>query len=374
VTSCTVLQLDSNPAHREMLIKVYKELMILGFIGFMMIMTKEQGYTLSPATMLCFEFCDLMVTICVLLYTACTAISCFYNHVTRRNWDRISMTSVHNVCLDIEEHLETIKVSAWARLKHSTSSEWRAQADFKLVELLFKTKFHLEKNFDYMMYAKSVLEKNVVDLANISTYHWAAICAISMSIYFAGPGEFDPEEFMEAFKFELPGGTSNSSSTGDDAGGRRRLGGTAQDQCTEPVLPCGLNASALQYAVDSLFMLTINATNATSPYNETCSLCSDSTPQTSQDNSEKTRQAILMYGMIGWVLITTQGMINWWLTHKMNLILKYHGANHVSTMPNLLRHLDEHFSRRDDGDERQENLLDVGQGGEDDEGEAQENE
>ena len=81
-----------------------------------------------------------------------------------------------------------------------------------------------------------------------------------------------------------------------------------------------------------------------------------------------------MYGMIGWVLITTQGVINWWLTHKMNLILKYHGANHVSTMPNLLRHLDEHFSRRDDGDERQENLLDVGQGGEDDEGEAQENE
>ena len=48
-----------------MLTKVYKELMILGFIGFCVIMLKEQGYSLNPATMHCFEFCDLIVTICV---------------------------------------------------------------------------------------------------------------------------------------------------------------------------------------------------------------------------------------------------------------------------------------------------------------------
>jgi hypothetical protein len=345
-----------------MLTKVYKELMILGFIGFMLVMTKEYGYTLSPETMHCFEFCDLMVTICVLLYIACTAISCFFNHVTRRVWDRISMDSVHNVCLDFEKTLEKIETSSCARIKYTISSDWRAKADFKLVELLFKTKFHLEKNFDYMMYAKTVLEDNVVDLANISTWHWAGICAMSLSIYFAGPGELDPDNIRNPFEFETFTSLQNVSITG----GRRRLGASTEDSCVEPALPCGLNASALQLAVDSLFQLQNNFTNS-SKYNESCSQCEAPAPpplisDLSVEKRDKIQAAIVFYGLFAWFLITLQGLINWWLEHKMNLILKYHGADRLSTMPSLLRHLDEHFSTRSvDEEEEEERQISFGE-------------
>ena len=60
-------QCASNKAYKEMLTKVYKELMILGFIAFMVILSKEFGMAMSPAKLHCFEFCDLLVSICVLL-------------------------------------------------------------------------------------------------------------------------------------------------------------------------------------------------------------------------------------------------------------------------------------------------------------------
>ncbi len=365
-------QLEKNPAHSEMLTKVYKELMILGFIGFMLVMTKEYGYTLSPETMHCFEFCDLMVTICVLLYILCTAISCFFNHVTRRVWDRISLDSVHNVCVDFEEHLEKIERSNFARVRYSLSSGWRAKADFKLVELLFKTKFHLEKNFDYMMYAKAVLEENVVDLANISTWHWAGVCAVSLAIYFAGPGDFDPDNLRNPFEFEAFTFLQNASLTGGD-GTRRRLGGSAEDSCVEPSLPCGLNASSLQLAVDSLFEMQNNFTNS-SLYNETCSQCEAPAPpmlirDLSVEKREKIKSAIVAYGLFSWMLITLQSLINWWLEHKMNLILKFHNADRLSKVPSLLRYFDEQLTKstsRDD-DEEEEHQITIGDEDGDDE-------
>lgn len=50
-----------------MLTKIYKELMILGFIAFAVILAKEFGMGMSAEKLHCFEFCDLLVSICVLL-------------------------------------------------------------------------------------------------------------------------------------------------------------------------------------------------------------------------------------------------------------------------------------------------------------------
>ena len=48
---------EHNQAYAELLSKVYKELMILGFIAFAVILAKEIGLHMSPDTLHCFEFC-----------------------------------------------------------------------------------------------------------------------------------------------------------------------------------------------------------------------------------------------------------------------------------------------------------------------------
>ena len=71
------LQLEGNKAYSEMLTKIYKELMILGFIAFAVILAKEFGMAMSPEKMHCFEFCDLLVSICVLLCARRPCCRCF---------------------------------------------------------------------------------------------------------------------------------------------------------------------------------------------------------------------------------------------------------------------------------------------------------
>lgn len=138
-----------------------------------MILGKElQWIDWNPKTMLCFEFCDLLVSISVFVYVANTAISSATMHVARRQWDRMSMTPTSVIIADVNFYLESLQTSRWKRFKHAmplVATSWRTEADFKILMLLFKTKFHLQVHFDYVMYVKQVLGDVVVSTANLST-------------------------------------------------------------------------------------------------------------------------------------------------------------------------------------------------------------
>ena len=96
---------EENKASRELLSKVYKELMILGFISFMVIMSREFGLYISPEQMHCFEFADMLVTISMLIYISCSIIVSFSMHVTRRKWDRIAMMPTDQIISEVDKQV-----------------------------------------------------------------------------------------------------------------------------------------------------------------------------------------------------------------------------------------------------------------------------
>jgi hypothetical protein len=66
-------QLENSPANLTMLHKVYKELMILGFIQFFFILSKDFGITHPTKSYThCFDFSLLVVTFTVFLYVSNT--------------------------------------------------------------------------------------------------------------------------------------------------------------------------------------------------------------------------------------------------------------------------------------------------------------
>lgn len=137
------------------------------------ILGKEVGLVQwNPDLLLCFEFCDLVVSITVFVYVANTALSSFTMHIARREWDRISMTPTSVTISEVKFYLEGLETSRWKRFKHAMpfiATSWRYDADFKILALLFKNKFHLDVHFDYVMYVKQVLGDIVVSTANLST-------------------------------------------------------------------------------------------------------------------------------------------------------------------------------------------------------------
>ena len=181
-------QAARSKAALEMVHKVYRELMILGFIGFTFIMSKERGLAASPSYIHCFEFCDLMVTIVVFLYTASTAIAAFFMHVSRRQWDRYTLMPTQLVCDKLKEYFEGVDGSMLGKLKHCVSYDdsWRYESDFKMAELLFKQQFHLDRTFDYCLYI-SLGARLVPSPCAAAIAHLGAPCALSARRNRRGP-------------------------------------------------------------------------------------------------------------------------------------------------------------------------------------------
>jgi Ca2+-binding EF-hand superfamily protein len=314
-----VLQASANIAHKEMLTKVYKELMILGFIAFAVIMSKEFGIKVSAAKMHCFEFCDLLVTICVLLYVVTNVAASFSMHVTRREWDRISMMRSHDVVEKLNAYFKSQEGSTWAKFKHllAWSEHYRDEADFKAVQMLFKSKFHLGRNFDYMQYVKYVLETNVVNLANISVYHWLTIICISLII------NLGAEQLNED-------AVASSSH-------RRQLGGAAAPEKCVRQIDCNMTVAQLQAEIDLL------VGNSSSSYGAECSACEASRMASVVD--EDTKLSFFIFLGFGYFLLLLQLWMLRTLGKRTHLVLKLHGAKNAKMLPALLSRLDAKFER-----------------------------
>ena len=249
--------------------------------------------------------------------------------------------------------MKELQDSTWAKFKRlmpwTVLYKMRDEADFKVIQLIFKVQYHLKHNFDYVMYAKCVLEDVVVDLANISRYHWIAICLlcvvsnIARSLMDAAAADFSYSEFFSAPQEEDAVG----------AGSRRRLGGAGGadvDPCAGvfPALPCGLNASQ----VDQAFVSLVGNDSATN-YSGSCAFCRAQAQigEPKDASAEKIALAIVIYFLIGVLLLVLQGLINWTLGLRIQKVLTLTGAQDVYNCKELMREMQETLNQYEAADD-----------------------
>ena len=338
-----------------MLWKIYRELMILGFIGFTFIMAKERGLQATPAFIHCFEFCDLMVTNVVFLYTLSTAVSSFFMHVSRRQWDRYMLASTEQVCRKLDVYFTKVDSSRFWKARHWLSNRldhgWRDEADFKMCELLFKQQFHLDRTFDYNLYVMLVLEEIVVNMANISPYHWCVVCCFSYGLsLFATEVLTTIEEVQSQTESVAEWGPdvpdlynpgAESPYENDAQGGdRRRLGGSAAPVLCEAHIPCVREEHISEFIGGLFDGVAGDGANETplGLYNLSCAKCVGATV-----DLPTTALAIFGFAFFGWCLLWAQGLLLWLVGHRTGKIAKYHGAKHARYLPTLLRHLERHL-------------------------------
>jgi len=326
-----------NKMHSEMLTKVAKELMILGFIAFSVILLKEFNVLhWNAETLHVFEFCDLLVSICVLIYVGNCAISSLTMAGIEREWDRISMTQTSEIMKKIDAYLASLDVSCWKRFRHRIpllKPLWRSDADFKILQMLFGTKFFMPLQFDYVQYMKLVLTETVVTTANIGMWHWALIMMMNglwwLTIKFGLP-VFDmvgtPDDHICLFEADMCGVT-------DVTAAHRRLRAAAAAtpevcraeqlgaSCRVTLLggTCPSNTSGLEQA---LAQMHSNATAAD------WGQCGPTGPAAHEDiTASATRTWLIVYVMIGWVVVLLQAAIVVNIGIRMNRILVYSQNN-----------------------------------------------
>lgn len=341
-----------------------------GFIAFTVELSGEFGLYISPENMHCFHFADVLLSCCVLLYIFECAWSSFSMHLIRREWDRISMKSVERVLVKLDECVEEVTTSSLAvstpthkpslttiqsnrdhtlrgclrlqrikmKLPWTALYHMRDEADFKIIQLIFKTQFHLKHNFDYVMYAKAVLEDTVVDLANISVYHWLGIVLFCMSTNIGQSLAADSNAVQWSMQ-QLVKDDPDDLDDGAAGGSRRQLGGGGKvtdpwHGCGGATLACGLNNQNLTARIEEL------QTNLTSNYTWSCNSCLAAAQALPADATESQLAfAIFVYMMLGVTLFVVHSMINTTLSVRMNKVLTFAGAHDPYKVKELMKKL-----------------------------------
>ena len=73
--------------------------------------------------------------------------------VTQREWDRLAMMPTSMVMAHVDDYMAGVAASGWKRFQHKMpfmATQWRHEADFKVLQQLFSTHFHMPRNFDYV--------------------------------------------------------------------------------------------------------------------------------------------------------------------------------------------------------------------------------
>ena len=318
--------------HSEMLTKVAKEFMILGFIAFAVILLKEFNVLhWNDETLHVFEFCDLLVSICVLIYVGNCAISSRTMAGIEREWDRISMTHTSEIMKTIDAYLASLDVSWWKRGLHGIpllGPAWRSDADFKILQMLFGTKFYMPLQFDYVQYMKLVLQDTVVTTANIGTWHWMLIMGMNglwwLTIKFGLPVfgmDGTPDDHICLFEADLCGATAT----------HRRLRAVA----AATTAPAACRAEQLR-ASCRVTLLGGSCPNSTNGLEQALTRmhsnmtvadwgkCGATGPAAHEDiSSSATRTWLIVFVMIGWVVVFLQAAIVINIGIRMNRLLVY---------------------------------------------------
>lgn len=236
-------------------------------------------------------------------------------HVSKRSWDRMAMKTADEVVKDLEDNLPPdhptcgqsfcMKLDGFIKNTLGIGKHWRVEADFKTVELLFKTKFYLDRTFDYNRYLAFVLEDVVVNLSNLvracpylagpysvctdrtltialfacsislnwdqSPYHWLIVMLLCVTAEKTlDEAEVKVERMrMMAEEAELAAagqlGMDEGYGMDDGSGIRRRLAGTAEESESDcafgvvselPVvtMPCGMDEATIHNTTTQLFV------------------------------------------------------------------------------------------------------------------------
>ena len=361
---------EENKAHSEMLNKVGRELIILGFIAFAVILCKELGVLhWNNETLHVFEFCDLLVSITVLIYVANCAISSMTMSGTQRAWDRIAMTQTADIMEDVTRYIKSLETSPWRRFWKRlpiVGNDWRIEVDFKILQLLFETKFHMPVQFDYVVYIKLVLQNIVVSMANISLWHWVLIMAINglwwLTIKLLLPA-FDKEGTPDDHicLFEAKCGPEVS------AGAHRRLaaaaaGAAEQSACREKLVGdyCTLSLTGNKCALNATLE---QALNATGPSNASWGQCGESAAASTDISSNDTFLWLCVFIVIGWLIAVLQASIVIYIDSRTSRVLAYNGAAEDTTLTSLLatlqKELVQHEQAAQQSSQLSNNLLDL---------------
>ena len=182
IVSCIDYFKDSYPASFQMIQKVYKELMIMGFLSFTIIIVESViNHNTSADWITSIDFAHILLffTALFLVFHACILI--FFSNSLAVEYQHTHFMKISNILQQIKlvrDSNNTIAKFLYEQ-RYIPGSALRRTVEFKIIHVLFRDTFSLPHNFNFGCYLTGCHEKYSLELLDIGVFSWfiLIVCA-----------------------------------------------------------------------------------------------------------------------------------------------------------------------------------------------------
>eukprot|EP00904_Undaria_pinnatifida_P009614 jgi/Undpi1/5783/HiC_scaffold_2.g01057.m1 len=163
-----------------MLAKIYKELMIMGFIALGVFLTLELGSVGDSLEFFMFEFAHIVIFFTTLIFVMQACLMMVFSAKLKNRYERSTNISVDHLLSIYSLHRKSKVFHArWLPL-----SDLREVMEFKIVHAFFRTTFALPTNFDFALYMREASDSHILSLVDVEGSTWfilAVVCFLNLA-------------------------------------------------------------------------------------------------------------------------------------------------------------------------------------------------
>jgi hypothetical protein len=173
--------LEGNHVYNEMLQKIYKELMVMGFVSFVLAMYKSKhDLTHLNDLFRVTEFVEYILFFLALFYVAHCLYIMFISVVTSRYYEKVHAQPVINIIERFTKLEKSFSSTILSIISYFPISRSIHEAEFKIIYALFRDTYWLPLDFDYGGYLSGCLANYTHKLINVSVHSWIILIFLSL--------------------------------------------------------------------------------------------------------------------------------------------------------------------------------------------------
>ena len=219
VTDAVELLEEGSPATYHMIQKVFKELMIMGLVSFLIVMFETTKYASSAsAVVLAVDYCHILLFFVALYFILHAFLLIRLSAYLSLQYENIHFTNIKTI---LEEYNE-IKNKSCFNTEYFRWSSTSRKIEFKVMSHFFRECFLLPPQFGFSDYLSGCFQKYALQLLNIGPTTWGFVIILAV-VNFARVKMMEASDLLCKAAVE----SSSSNSTASTTTTHRRLSGSA---------------------------------------------------------------------------------------------------------------------------------------------------
>jgi len=164
--------------YMEMLSKVYKEMMIMGFISFGVFMAVQAGGVTASDTLIAFEFAHILVFFSALLFVLSALGFIIFSARLKRIYEMCANRTADQLLTEYSLVRKSRKFHGLSWI--SGVCELRDMMEFKIVHLYFQKIYDLPNDFNFAVYMQECLDHHILELVEVEPSTWLFLVLASL--------------------------------------------------------------------------------------------------------------------------------------------------------------------------------------------------